>query len=174
MPPGLYRALSPPKIKKTCPANNHTVKALQYNSACYNLAYYNSACYTLAYYSTTWCTTTWRTTTWCTTIRRTTTEPIMAGREFRAQLSSGLWLPCSQRAISIAWDITTTEGISGSQLSSGLWLPIKKPFLAQADSSCHAFKGAVISPERWPLREAFLALNYQANYGCPLAPEPTN
>jgi hypothetical protein len=35
-----------------------------------------------------------------------------------------------QGAISVVWEITTKEGVSGTQISSGLWLPIKKPYLA--------------------------------------------
>ncbi len=54
----------------------------------------------------------------------------------------------------LPWEITTREGVSGTQLSSKLWLPtFKEPFL---------------SLERSPPREVFLALNYQADYGCPL------
>jgi hypothetical protein len=53
---------------------------------------------------------------------------------FLAQFSSRLWLSCSQGAISVAWETSTKEGVSGTQLSSRLWLSVKKPFLAPSDN----------------------------------------
>jgi hypothetical protein len=110
------------KLKKTCPPTTTPPRH-------YSTIRRATTWHTTIQRATLWHITIQRATLWHTTnlayynlayIRRTTTKPIMASREFRAQLSSGLWLPCSQRAISVAWDITTTEGVSGSQLSSGL------------------------------------------------------
>jgi len=53
---------------------------------------------------------------------------------FLAQLSSWLWLSCSQGAISVTWETATKEGVSGTQLSGRLWLSIKKPFLAPSNN----------------------------------------
>jgi hypothetical protein len=100
MPPGLYGALSPPKIKKTCLPT--TTPPRHYSKIQHATTWHTTIQRATLWHTTTWHTTAWRTTTWRTTIQRTTTVLIMAGREFWAQLSSGLWLPCSQRAISVA------------------------------------------------------------------------
>ncbi len=78
-------------------------------------------------------------------------EPFITLRDYHLERHFGLNLQALKKpflSLETSLQYSTTKEVSGTQLSSGLWLPIKKPFLAQADSGCHTFRGAILYPER--------------------------